>query len=94
MDVFHKQNNNNRYILVIKFKKLNLPKSLVSKVKKKKKKRKIPNIRLRSRIPAFSIFLRALDDLKRENIEYGNRLAFPKFKRFLGNICSSNKFYR
>ena len=37
----------------------------------------------------MSIFIRALDDdLKRENRGYVNRLAFPKFERFLGNICS------
>ena len=44
--------DNNRFILVIKFEKLNLPKSLVSQVKKKtKKKSKIPNNRLRSTNP-------------------------------------------
>ena len=32
--------------------------------------------------------MRALDELKRENTGYRNKLAFPRFERFLGNICS------
>ena len=88
MDVFHKQNNNNPYILVIKFEKLNLRKLLVSKVKRKRRKEKFPIFACGQQTPAISIFILALDDLKRENIGYENRLAFPKFKRFLGNICS------
>ena len=64
MDVFHKQNNNNRYILVIKFKKLNLPKSLVSKVKKKRRKEKFPIFACGQESPRFLFSYARLTILK------------------------------
>ena len=58
-------------------------------VKNKKEKRTILNIRLRSINRHVFYFL--THALKRKNGGYGNRLAFPKFQRFLVNICSFQK---
>ena len=84
---------NNRYILVIKFEKLNLRKSLVSQFKKKKKRNSQYSLAF-NKPPRF-LFSYARSTILNEKIkDMGTGQPFSSFKDFQAIFTPSNKFDR